>query len=184
VVALSGPSAFLFKWEAEVSHAPGLGVNYGTTGNIQGAPCKPEGATKTVRVRRTYLCQVCDAVVVPMGWTPGAKTLYDIFGMIMKVMGAGKGVQLGQALAGCLSVNQAREIWVKMCWTVVDYDQQYRCVNGRWELTDGREADRGEQYMWFRLYNTDENVSYWIAGTPAAAMIRAVRDAKARAGCP
>jgi hypothetical protein len=38
--------------------------------------------------------------------------------------------------------------------------------------------------MWFKLHNTDEDVDYWIAGTPASAMIRAVADVKSRAGCP
>jgi len=155
-------------------------------GDTTARECDPEGAKKT-EARTEVTCELSDAAVTKYGISPEGEVLMNIFGAIMKIAGAGKGVKLGEKITGAFSTSALRHIYVKVKKTTTTYKDLYICEHGKWVLKgqDGAPTSETSESGWIKLMNTNNGgTDYWLAGDSTGDVEAGVSLAKQSLGCP
>jgi len=131
--------------------------------------------------RRVISCEVSDAVATELGYGPTSTKIFNIGTTILRVTGAGRGVQLGKLLASAFSGRNARHLYIKL--KIKYLDETLVCKDGSWVVESSAESE--SETGWIKLYDSQggggEN---WLPGSTGGDVEAAINAAKAANGCP
>ncbi|MGQ0761640.1 MAG: hypothetical protein ACT4OT_06435 [Acidobacteriota bacterium] len=140
--------------------------------------CK-EGEKKSNR--RIISCEASDAVATELGYGPTSTRIFGIGTTILKVSGAGRGVQLGKLLASAFSSRNARHLYIKLKIKYVD--EVLVCKDGKWVVESSTEGE--SETGWIQLFDSQGGGGgNWLPGSTGADVEAAIDAAKAANGCP
>lgn len=139
--------------------------------------CK-EGEKKSNR--RIISCEVSDAVATELGYGPSSTKIFNIGTTILRVGGAGRGVQLGKLLASAFSSRNARHLYIKLKIKYVD--ETLVCKDGKWVVESSKEGE--SETGWVQLFDSQGGGgANWLPGSTGADVEAAINTAKAANGC-
>lgn len=119
------------KYEKNESGLPG---SYGYIGD---QPCNPEGGTTWNRWHKTFICQIDDRKVLPCGHSKEGNDVYEKLKELLEELELDKATDIGEKMAKAFSTAKTFSYSIHVIRKWVEYDIQYKCVNGKWQPIGG-----------------------------------------------
>ena len=118
----------------DLKNESGFPGSYGYIGDL---PCEPEGKTIKWRWHKTFICEIDGRKVLPCGHTKQGNDVYEKLKELLEELELDKATDIGEKMAKAFSTAKtfSYSIHVRRKW--VDYDIEYKCVNGKWQPIGG-----------------------------------------------
>lgn len=115
----------------------------GSYGYIGDQPCDPEGATVRWRWHKTFACEIDDRKVLPCGHSKEGNDVYEKIKELLEELELDKATDIGEKMAKAFSTSKMFSYSIHVIRKWVDYDIEYKCVNGKWQSTGGMYVRHG-----------------------------------------
>lgn len=109
----------------------------GSYGYIGDTPCEPEGKTIKWRWHKTFACEIAERKVLPCGHTKEGNDIYEKIKELLEEAELDKATDIGEKMAKAFSTAKTFSYSIHVIRRWVDYDVEYKCVNGKWQSTGG-----------------------------------------------
>lgn len=109
----------------------------GSYGYIGDQPCEPEGATVKWRWHKTFACEIDGRQVLPCGHSKEGNDVYEKIKELLEELELDKATDIGEKMAKAFSTAKTFSYSIHVIRKWVDYDIEYKCVNGKWQPTGG-----------------------------------------------
>lgn len=119
---------------SDLMNESGFPGSYGYKGD---EPCNPEGATIKWRWHKTFTCEIDDRQVLPCGHTKEGNDVYEKIKELLEELELDKATDIGEKMAKAFSTAKTFSYSIHVIRKWVDYDIEYRCVNGKWQAVGG-----------------------------------------------
>jgi hypothetical protein len=118
----------------DLKNESGYPGSYGYKGD---QPCEPEGATIKWRWHKTFPCEIAERKVLPCGHSKEGNDIYEKIKELLEELELDKGTDIGEKMAKAFSTAKTFSYSIHVIRKWVDYDVEYKCVNGKWQSTGG-----------------------------------------------
>jgi hypothetical protein len=109
----------------------------GSYGNIGDQPCEPEGATIKWRWHKTFTCEIDDRKVLPCGHTKESSEILDKIKELLEDAELDKATDIAEKMSKAFSTAKTFSYSIHVIRKWVDYDIEYKCINGKWQPVGG-----------------------------------------------
>jgi hypothetical protein len=149
----------------ELKNAGGYPGSYGYKGD---EPCSPEGATIKWRWHKTFACEIDDRAVLPCGHTKASSEVLEKIKELLEEAELDKATDIAEKMSKAFSTSKTFSYSIHVIRKWVDYDIEYRCVNGKWQPTGGVYVKHGTDDLgWHSVKNLSTDC--WLTfDSPAA----------------
>jgi len=118
----------------ELKNESGYPGSYGYRGDI---PCNPKGATIKWRWHKTFKCEIIERKVLRCGFTKEGDEIYDKIKELLEKAELDKATDIAEKMAKAFSTAKAFSYSIHVIRKWVDYDIEYKCINGKWQPIGG-----------------------------------------------
>lgn len=118
----------------ELKNESGYPGSYGYRGDI---PCIPEGSTTKWRWHKTFKCEIIDRKILRCGFTKEGDEVYDKIKELLEKAELDKATDIAEKMAKAFSTAKAFSYSIHVIRKWVDYDIEYKCINGKWQPIGG-----------------------------------------------
>jgi hypothetical protein len=133
----------------DLKNESGYPGSYGYKGD---QPCEPEGATIKWRWHKTFPCEIAERKVLPCGHSKEGNDIYEKIKELLEELELDKGTDIGEKMAKAFSTAKTFSYSIHVIRKWVDYDVEYKCVNGKWQSTGGVYVKHGTDDLdWFSV---------------------------------
>lgn len=115
----------------------------GSYGYIGDQPCNPEVATTRWRWHKTFACEIDERKVLPCGHSKEGNDVYEKIKELLEELELDKATDIGEKMAKAFSTSKMFSYSIHVIRKWVDYDIEYKCVNGKWQSTGGMYVKHG-----------------------------------------
>ncbi len=148
----------------DLKNESGYPGSYGYEGD---KPCNPEGATIKVRWHKTFPCEIDARKVLPCGHSKEGNDVYEKIKELLEELELDKATDIGEKMAKAFSTAKTFSYSIHVIRRWVDYDVEYKCVNGRWQSTGGVYVTHGTDDLgWHSVKNL--STECWLTFTSGA----------------
>ena len=118
----------------EMKNESGYPGSYGYKGD---EPCNPEGSSIKWRWHKTFACQIDERKVLPCGHSKEGNDVYEKLKELLEELELDKATDIGEKMAKAFSTAKTFSYTVHAIRKWVDYDIEYKCINGKWQPVGG-----------------------------------------------
>ncbi len=129
----SGAAVYFFDLR-ELKNESGYPGSYGYKGD---QPCEPEGATIKWRWHKTFACEISERKVLPCGHSKEGNEVYEKIKELLEELELDKATDIGEKMSKAFSTAKSFSYSIHVIRKWVDYDIEYKCVNGKWQPVGG-----------------------------------------------
>lgn len=149
----------------DLKNESGYPGSYGYKGN---EPCNPEGATIKWRWHKTFACEIDDRKVLPCGHSKEGNDVYEKLKELLEELELDKATDIGEKMSKAFSTAKTFSYSIHVIRKWVDYDIEYKCVNGKWQPTGGVYVKHGTDDLGWHSVKHPSTDCWMTFDSPAA----------------